>query len=158
MTRAQPATPSNRGRRLARRCAVQALYQWRLTAQSPEIIEQSFIADAKLRGKQRAYFLHLIAEIPKHIAQIDALIAPHLDRQVDAVDILEQAIIRLGAYELAFAGEVPTRVVINEGVELAKLFCAQHGYRYVNAVLDRLARAVRNDAGGEMKDGNERRQ
>lgn len=130
------------GRHLARRCAMQALYQWRMTRQAPSEIEASFIANRKLTGKNRDYFLFLIKNIPKHIDKIDRLIAAHLDRDPDKVDLLEQAILRLAAYELKFGRDIPPKVAIDEAIHLAKLFCSENGYKYVNAVLDKIARAV----------------
>lgn len=134
-----------RGRRLARRCAVQALYQWRLTGQPRAQIKERFIADENLTGAAFDYFLELITQIPAHVDELDALIAAQSERDADSMDWLAQAIVRLGAFELAFAPSVPTKTVIDEAVTLAKLFCAEHAYKYINAVLDRVARAVRDD-------------
>ena len=69
--------------------------------------------------------------------------APLLDRPLTQLDPIERAILLIGAYELAQRVEVPYRVVINEGVELAKRFGGEQSHRYVNAVLDRLARQLR---------------
>lgn len=132
------------GRHLARRCAVQALYQWRLTGQAPSQIEANFIGHEKLSGRHLDYFLALIRSIPKHTGQIDALLAPHLDRDPERVDLIEQAILRLGAYELAWERDIPAKVVLDEAIELAKLFCSEHGYKYVNGALDKVAREVRS--------------
>jgi len=133
------------GRHLARRCAVQALYQWQVTGQAPEKIIDSFIANENLSGKHRDYFLALINIIPNYIDQIDALIEPHLDRAADKLDLIEQAILRLGTYELRFDQTIPTNVVIDEGIDLAKTFGSEHGYKYVNGVLDKVAKAVREE-------------
>ena len=87
----------------------------------------------------------------KGLDEIDDLIAPLLDRPMTQVDPVERAILRVGAFELAHRPEVPYRVVINEGVELAKRFGAEQGHRFVNGVLDRLAhqlRAVEQKASG----------
>ena len=130
-------------RRLARQCVVQALYQWQLTAQAPSQIAPNFIGNDKLAGRHLDYFDLLISEIPAHIDKIDELIAAHLDRRPNQVDLLEQAILRLGTYELAYEPGIPVKVVLNEAVELAKLFCSENGYQYVNAVLDQIARVVR---------------
>lgn len=132
-------------RRLARRCAVQALYQWRMTGQAPSEIRQNFIANESLTGQHLDYFLLLIDRIPASIEKIDELINPRLDRDPDRVDFIEQAILRLGAYELACAPDIPAKVVLDEAVELARLFCSEHGYKYVNGVLDKIARDVRGE-------------
>jgi N utilization substance protein B len=131
------------GRHLARRCAVQALYQWQMTGQAKEKIIDSFIENENLEGKHQDYFLSLINIIPNYIDQIDALIAPHLDREQEKVDLIEQAILRLGTYELRYDQSIPTNVVIDEAIDLAKTFGSEHGYKYVNGVLDKVAREVR---------------
>lgn len=131
------------GRHLARRCAVQALYQWQMTGQSPDKITDTFIGNENLKGKHRDYFLTLINIIPNYIEQIDALIRPHLDRDQSRVDMIEQAILRLGTYELRYDSTIPTSVVIDEAIDLAKTFCSEHGYKYVNGVLDKVASEVR---------------
>ncbi len=134
------------GRHLARRCAVQALYQWALTGQSPSQIEDSFIGNLQLSGKHLAYFQKLITAVPGHIGQIDQRISLHLDREMEKVDLIEQAILRIGTYELVFEDDIPVRVILNEAVELSKVFASEHAYRYVNGVLDKVAAAVRNGA------------
>lgn len=132
-------------RRLARRCVVQALYQWRMTEQASAQIAQNFIHNESLTGKHLAYFLSLITAIPTHIEKIDELIAVHLDRAPHKVDITEQAILRLGTYELNYDHSIPPKVVLDEAIELAKLFCSEHSYKYINGVLDKIANEVRNE-------------
>jgi len=134
-----------KGRRhLARRCAVQALYQWQVTGQQQSDIESYFIKNEKLSGKHQDYFLSLINIIPHTIELIDALIIPHLDRELEKVDLIEQSILRVGAYELKYDFSIPTKVILDEAINLAKLFCSQHSYKYVNGVLDKVAKEVRN--------------
>ncbi len=128
---------------MARQAAVQALYQWQLTSQAPGDIEQHFISDHDLRGIDVEYFHELVREVPLHLHELDDHLAPSLDRGIDEVDPVERAILRLGAYELEFRIEVPYKVVINEAVELAKTFGAEHGHKYVNAVLDKVALKLR---------------
>ena len=128
----------------ARRCAVQALYQWQLTAQDPASIVAHFIADQDLRKADSAYFQELTQRIPTQVQQIDAALQPFLDRPVAQVDPVEQAILRVGGYELMQRPELGYRIIINEAVELAKLLGAEQGHRFVNGVLDKLAQQVRN--------------
>jgi N utilization substance protein B len=130
-------------RHMARQAAVQALYQWQLTGQAPDDIEHHFISDHDLRGIDVEYFHELVREVPLHLHELDDHLAPNLDRGIDEVDPVERAILRLGAYELEFRLEVPYKVVINEAVELAKTFGAEHGHKYVNAVLDKVALKLR---------------
>ena len=131
-------------RHKARQAAVQALYQWQLTQQDPDQIEDHFILDHDVKDVDLEYFHNLIREIPLRLHELDDHIIPFLDRTIDDLDPVERAILRIGAYELEFHPEVPYKVVINEAVELAKTFGAEDGHKYVNAVLDRTAEELRN--------------
>ena len=131
-------------RHKARQAAVQALYQWQLTQQDPDQIEDHFILDHDVKDVDLEYFHNLIREIPLRLHELDDHIIPFLDRTIEDLDPVERAILRIGAYELEFHPEVPYKVVINEAVELAKTFGAEDGHKYVNAVLDRTAEELRN--------------
>lgn len=132
-------------RHRARRAAVQALYQWQLTNGSPEDIEDHFILDHDMHEVDVEYFHYLVREIPSRLHELDDHLLPYLDRPIDDVDPVERAILRIGAYEFEFHPEVPYRVILNEAVELAKTFGAEHGHRYVNAVLDKVSNDLRKD-------------
>jgi len=133
--------PGKRG--WARRCAVQALYQWQLTGEDLTLIETRFLADQDLGKADPAYFRELVQQIPARAEEIDTVLTPFLDRPMPQVDPVERAILRIGGYELMQRPDIAYRVVINEAVELAKVFGAEQGHRFVNGVLDKVARAVR---------------
>lgn len=122
---------------------MQALYQWMLTDELPEKIESHFVLDHDMADIDSDYFHELICEIPRHVGEIDDHLGPHLDRAISEIDPVERAILRVGAYELEFHLELPYKVVINEAVELAKTFGAEHGHKYVNAILDKTAACLR---------------
>jgi len=142
MTTPHPPGPKG-SRHKARRSAVQALYQWQMTQQAPGDIESHFILDHAMDDVDVDYFHHLVREVPRHQHELDDHIVPHLDRDIADVDPVERAILRIGAYELEFHPEIPYKVVVNEAVELAKTFGAEHGHKYVNAILDRVALNLR---------------
>lgn len=127
----------------ARRCAAQALYQWQLTGEDLTLIETRFLADQDLGKADPAYFQELVQQIPARAEEIDAMLAPFLDRPMSRVDPVERAILRIGGYELTRRPDIACRVIINEAVELAKVFGAEQGFRFVNGVLDKAARAMR---------------
>lgn len=129
------------GRHKAREAAVQALYQWQLTEQLPN--EEQFILDHQLDDVDLEYFHHLVSEVPLRLHELDDQLVPHLDREVGEVDPVERAILRIGAYELEFQPQVPYKVVLDEAVELARTFGAEHGHKFVNAVLDKVALRLR---------------
>ena len=74
---------------------------------------------------------------------LEQALAPCLDRKVRELSPVERGILLLSAWELKNAPEVPYRVVINEAVELAKSFGGTDGHKYVNGVLDKLAKSLR---------------
>ena len=133
------------GRYLARRSAVQALYQWQMTHQPTQDIEGSFIKNEDLEGPHLDYFKVLIENIPDKVEQLDSLMLPHLNRSLDSVDVIEHAILLVGVYELKYQPDVPVSVVLDEAIELAKTFASENSYKYVNGVLDKVAGEVRGD-------------
>ena len=130
-------------RHVARRSAIQALYQWDLTEQAPEDIENHFISRHELTGGALEYFRRLVEEVPLHHQELDSHLEPFLDRDFPQVDPVERAILRVATYELEYESDVPFKVILDEAIELSKTFGAEHGYKFVNAVLDRLAVTLR---------------
>jgi N utilization substance protein B len=128
----------------ARRHAVQAIYQWQMAGQDVGEIANQFLEEQDLAGFEVTYFKDLLQGVPKHLNELDELLKPALDRAIESVDPVERAVLRLGAFELRYKPEVPYRVVINEAVELAKVFGAEQGHKYVNGVLDQVAKQVRS--------------
>ena len=131
------------GRHLARRSAVQALYQWDITQQAPQSILSNFILDHRLDGRYLEYFESLIQEIPQNIEVIDAAILKQISRPIALVDPIEKAILRVGTYELKYQIDIPPNVVVNECIEISKVYCAEQGYKFVNGVLDKIAKDIR---------------
>jgi len=133
-------------RRKARQMAMQALYQWELSSASLVGIEREFCEDNDMTKVDVDYFSELLHQVPVMKTELDDLLKPLLDREMGELTPVELTILRLSGYELLKRHDVPYRVIINEGVELAKTFGATDGHKYVNGVLDRLAREVRLEA------------
>ncbi|WP_027156892.1 transcription antitermination factor NusB [Methylobacter luteus] len=127
----------------ARRSAVQALYQWQMTGQNLSEIERQFLEEDRLKNAQKSYFTELFYGIPKNLAAIDQALSEFVDRPVDKIDPVERAILRIGVYELMHRLDMPYRVVLNEGINLAKDFGADGSHRYVNGILDKVAQKQR---------------
>lgn len=132
-----------RARSIARKLAMQALYQWQMTSHEANDIAKQFIESEESAGSDREYFEELLRSCIKQKDEINAAIAPFIDRPLDQLDPVETAILMVGMYELRSRADVPYRVVINEAVDLAKRFGATDAHKYVNAVLDRAARELR---------------
>ncbi|WP_198246262.1 transcription antitermination factor NusB [methane-oxidizing endosymbiont of Gigantopelta aegis] len=127
----------------ARECAVQALYQWQVSGDSLSRIHDYFIEQEFLKGAQKSYFYDLFHGIPAELDVIDKTLAEFVDRPVEKLDPVERAILRLGTYELIKRLDTPYRVIINEGVELAKAFGAEGSHKYVNGILDKVSQKTR---------------
>jgi transcription antitermination protein NusB len=137
------ARGGHRARVRARRCAVQALYQWQIAGQDPQDILTEFVAERELVSVDMEYFTVLVSEIPAQFDTLQADLQSCLDREWKKLDPVERSVLMIGAYEMRNCPEVPYRVVISEGVELCKMFGTAEGYRYVNGVLDKLAQDQR---------------
>ena len=127
----------------ARKAAVQALYQWDLTGQAANEIESSFVQIHDMQNVDKRYLREILSGVPEHAAKLQQMLEPFIERPFKSLDPVERAILRLGAYELTFLQDVPTKVVLNEMIELAKVFGSDHSYKFVNGVMDKLAKAQR---------------
>lgn len=148
----------------ARRYAVLALYQWQMTGQEPAAIMRHFFDDPAwmqviaeglglLKGEQQSLadavydlqlFQELLRGVPERVEDLDRQLERVLDRPLRQVTPVDLAILRLGVYELAQSPQIPFRAILNETVELAKEFgSTDDSHRYVNGILDRLARTLR---------------
>ena len=128
----------------ARRLALQGLYEWQVSDNKPAEIETQYLIEKETGNVDVGYFRELIRKIPLNCEELDGHIAPLISRPLHEVDLVELAVLRLGTYELVFHPEIPYRVVINEAVELAKMFGADQGHRFVNGIMDRLAASLRS--------------
>jgi len=135
---------SGSSRHLARRAAIQALYQWEMTQQSRLEIEKHFLSDDRLKKTDNEYFQELVREIPRLVEDIDNSLSPYIDRDIALVDPVEKAVLRLAAYELIHHAEIPYRVVLNEAIVLSRTFGSDNGYRFVNGILDKMGADVRS--------------
>ena len=127
----------------ARKAAVQALYQWQMTGQSLVEIERQFLEEERLKDAQKSYFTELFHGVPKNLEAIDKALSEFVDRPVDMIDPVERAILRIGVYELVNRPDMPYRVILNEGINLAKYFGADGSHKYVNGILDKVAQQKR---------------
>lgn len=131
-------------RRVARTLAMQALYQWQIAGQALNEIEAQFRVDNDFTHIDGAYFSEALRGVALNKNEIDEQFSPFLDRTIADLDPIELAILRLSTWELRSRMDVPYRVVINEGIELAKTFGATDGHKFVNGVLDKLAPRLRS--------------
>ncbi len=130
-------------RKKARRYAVQGIYQWHLSGNPIKDIELQFLETINANKVDIEYFQDVLVGTLADITQIDEQIIPILERSIEEVNPVELAILRLAGYELMSRMDVPYKVVINEALELTKTFGASEGHKFVNGVLDKLAKQLR---------------
>ncbi len=122
---------------------MQALYQWQIGGQEPGDIVSEFVSDRELNSVDMEYFQQLVNQVPKQFEALKGDLESCIDREWLRLDPVERSVLLIGAFEMRNCLEMPYRVVINEGVELCKMFGTAEGHRYVNGVLDRLAKLRR---------------
>lgn len=137
--------PDRWARHRTRAALVQALYQWQFSKPATHELEQQFATAGKLAKVDREFFRAALQLVLHRSDELDALLEPLLDRPLAELGRVERGILWLGAYELRDCLEIPFRVVISEGVTLAKSYGAEDSHKFVNAVLDRLAQGLRPD-------------
>ena len=134
----------------ARQNTVQALYQWLITNKDlDEVISEFENDEYKLAKTDVNYFISLLKGTITCHEKLDARIINLLDRPIEELDTIERAILHIGCYELEHHSDIPWKSVVNESVELAKMFGAEDSYKYINGVLDKVAKDLRYN---EIKD------
>lgn len=127
----------------ARRLALQGLYEWQMSNNSPAEIIARLKDSKEAQGMDAEYFQELMIQVPAQVETLDKQLQAFMGRELSESDGVERAALRLGAYELTSRLDIPFRVAINEAVELAKRYGGEQGHRFVNGILDKLAAEVR---------------
>lgn len=128
---------------MARQKALQALYQWLLAGESAAAIKAQFLVAMDPKKIDRDYFSELVDGVISQAPDLDESIAPFAHIAVAQLDPIELCTLRLACYELTHRIEVPYKVVLNEALELNKAFGATDAHKFINGVLDQLAKQLR---------------
>jgi transcription antitermination protein NusB len=134
---------THRARSLARRLALQALYQIQINPLPWQDIQRQFAADPEADRVDLDYFRELIDAIAPTREALDLRLSGLCEIPPQELDPIEHAVLWLGLHELEARPELPFRVVLAEAVQLTKQFGATDGHKFVNAVLDRAAQESR---------------
>jgi transcription antitermination protein NusB len=130
-------------RSVARKLALQALYRWQLNEGPWQDLVLEFGDAEDMPKADREYFRELVEGVWRSRESLDTQLSAWMDRKPELLDPIEHAVLLIGLFELTSKPDVPYRVAINEAVSLTKRFGATDGHKFVNAVLDRAAKAVR---------------
>ncbi len=142
---------ATRGRRGARRLAVQAIYQWLMAGGDVPVIVSEFIRERAAAGLDREYFRELVTTCLNGREALEAMLLPELNCPPAQLDPVEHAILLVGVAEMRDRPELSVSIIINEAVELAKAFGADNGHRFVNGVLDKLAAGIRPEEHARLR-------
>ena len=130
-------------RRKARELAVQGVYSWQLSHNDIAQVELALATSNNMHQVDMVYFQALLRGVAQQASTLDATIKPYLGRLPEELDQIEKAIMRVATFELAERVDVPYRVIINEAIELAKIFGAEDSHKFVNGALDKAVRKLR---------------
>ena len=132
---------SGKGRTGTRQLLLQILYQHQLNQDDLETLMNQSLKIKEFSRIDQDYYRILLAEVLENQSHIEEIISKYLDRPIEQIDPIEKAIMWIAVSEILFHPDVPVSVVINEAVELAKLFGAEGSFQYVNAVIDAIQHA-----------------
>jgi N utilization substance protein B len=123
---------------------MQALYQWQISRNALRDIENQFRGEYDFSQVDLDFFQDLLHQVPAQLGSLEETFTPYLDRPLKDLTPIELSLLRMGTYELAHRIDVPFKVVINEAVSLAKKFGAAESHKYINGVLDNVAKQLRS--------------
>ncbi len=142
-TRARRPPQQKSSRRRSREIALQGLYEWLISGSEPAVIDAHMREQEGFEKCDKAHFELLLHGCIAEAADLDAVLVRHVDRKTSQLSPIEHGVLLIGVYELRHCLDIPYRVAINEGVELAKSFGGTDGHKYVNGVLDKAASELR---------------
>jgi len=131
-------------RKKARQFLLQSLYQWQISAEDPHALKMQLLEEFDPTIFDVEYFDRVLFGVIQHQAELDQLFIPLLMRPFEQVDNIELAALRLATFELVYCIDIPYRVVINEALNLTKKFGATDSYKFMNQILDQLAKQLRS--------------
>ncbi|OGV40248.1 MAG: N utilization substance protein B [Legionellales bacterium RIFCSPHIGHO2_12_FULL_42_9] len=132
-----------RTRQRARKLALQALYQWMMSADNIVDIELQFITFNNMLKVDARYFHDLLCGVSQNLVTVEQEFAGYLDRPLTSLNPVELTLLRIGTYELLYNLDIPYRIILDEAISLNKEFGTKDGHRYVNGVLNQVARKIR---------------
>ncbi|WP_343183444.1 transcription antitermination factor NusB [Buchnera aphidicola] len=129
-------------RKKARQCIVQALYSWQLSNNKILDIKKYFYKKNK-KNMDIKYFNEIFIGVVKNKKKIDLLIQPYILKNLNRIREIEKSILRMSFYELIKKIDIPYKVIINEGIEISKIFGSKDSHKFINGILDKAAYTIR---------------
>jgi len=133
----QKGSRKTQSRSAARELLVKAIYQWLIANCTFDFLLDQFKADPEYKAVDQEYFDDLLDSIMKDQDNLNSLISENASRDIRNIDLVGKAILFIGLEELKIKNDIPTKVIINEAIELAKKYGVEDSYKFINAVLDK---------------------
>ncbi len=132
-------------RHLARETAFKILFEFDMTGKNvEEIFSQHMEQEEVLKGFDQKFTLELINGVVDNIAAIDEQLVPYLKKwHLKRLPVTDRSILRVALFELLYRPDIPPNVSINEAVELAKAYSDNKGAKFINGVLDRVSKSLK---------------
>ncbi|MGP1932178.1 MAG: transcription antitermination factor NusB, partial [Arsenophonus sp. ET-DL12-MAG3] len=108
-------------------------------------IEIEFLSNKNMFDVDKIYFTELLRGISINVCELDKRIAPYLSRKFTEIDQVEKAVLRLAMFEFCYRDDIPYKVIINEAIELAKIFGAEESHKFINGALDKVASIIKKN-------------
>ncbi len=133
-----------KARKYARRYAMQVLYSYDVNPEAEGVDPNEVETEEtkRIEGENLAFAESIIARVKEHEAEIDDILTKHLRRwSLSQMNVVDKTILRMGAAELLYqtAETVDAKVIINEAVDMAKVFGGENSYRLINGILNTIA-------------------
>ena len=125
---------------------MRVLYVWEQGApdSTPLAMEAEILATRTVAERYRQYLHTLIKNVDENLPEIDSTLRGHLSNwRLERLAVIDRNVLRIGASELMHHRDVPSAVVIHEAIQLAQRYSSAESGRFVNGVLDAVAKAVR---------------
>ncbi|MGA7144400.1 MAG: transcription antitermination factor NusB [Desulfobacterales bacterium] len=131
-------------RRKSRELAMQALFYMDMNSNgSKELLLERFCANFSLSKKARPFFLKLVNGVLQTKSELDSIIENFSDHwKIGRMACVDRNIIRIAVYELMYCRDIPSKVSINEAVDIGKRFGTEESGAFINGILDSIRMAL----------------
>jgi len=130
-------------RRKSREYAMQMLYQWELSGNTPEQVAATFFNERNADGEVEGFARELFQGVVKDIKKLDQVVQKHAQNwRLERMAAVDRSILRMAVYELAHHAEIPHRAAINEALEIARRFSGEGSVEFINGILDAVLKSL----------------
>jgi N utilization substance protein B len=137
-----------RKRTLSREIALKVFYAWEMTKEDmPDCLTKYWTANEKVTDDIKQFTEQLVLGVWERRAEIDTIIAKYaMNWEISRMATIDRNVLRMATYELLYVADIPPKVAINEGIELAKKYGDRDSGKFVNGILDKISKTEKREA------------